>query len=52
MDADLLLTYVIKRTSNFQETIFITRKNQIGEIKKSSKSAIQTKGKASQQLPK
>jgi hypothetical protein len=52
MAIDFLLFGIIKRRSKFQETIPITRKNQIGEIKESSKSAIQTKGKASQQLPK
>jgi hypothetical protein len=48
MATDFLLFGIIKRRAKFQETIFITRKNQIGEIKKSSKSAIQTKGKVSQ----
>jgi hypothetical protein len=52
MDADFLLFGIIKRRANFRGTILITRKNQIGEIKESSKSAIQTKGKASHQLPK
>jgi hypothetical protein len=41
-----------KGRAKSQETIPITRKNQIGEIKKSLKSAIQTKGKVSHQLPK
>jgi phage terminase large subunit-like protein len=48
MDADFLLFDIIKRRAKFQETINITRKNQIREIKKSLKSAIQTKGKVSQ----
>jgi hypothetical protein len=47
MDTDFLLFGIIKRRSKFQETIFITRKNQIGEIKESLKSTIQTKGKGS-----
>jgi hypothetical protein len=40
-----------KGRAKFQETIPITRKNQIiREIKESIKSAIQTKGKVSHQL--
>jgi hypothetical protein len=40
MATDFLLFGIIKRRAKFQETIFITRKNQIGEIKESLKSAI------------
>jgi hypothetical protein len=36
-----------KERAKFQDIPITTRKNQVREIKESSKSAIQTKGKAS-----